>query len=372
MRRLILCLALVVVFSFCVGLAAQAEEVLQAGESDDSLLADLSKRVKFNGSLDLTYWDYEGDGYKDGVATFDLFEAYVAASGEIAQDLNSYLEIRYEHGGDEIELRQGYMDWSIIEPVTARFGKFYMPIGIYRIGYYNSLRKFVSVPLCIRLVSVIPWSDTGMELYGDIPISQNGMSFKYELAIVNGLNDEYVNPTDQGKVRAARQNMDNNTEKTIGGRIGFLPIEGLELGFSYNTGKYDDEGRYNLEFIAGDIAYTVGDLTIKGEYVQSTAETSDDDITTDGYYIEASYIALKEFWGMRYLEVAARYETIDPGQDLMDRFLLLEGQEAQATSLALNISPKKHFLFKFEYQFNTEDEPDLDNNAFLGQIVVDF
>jgi hypothetical protein len=334
-------------------------------------LEPLANKVEFHGSVDLTYLDYGKQGYRSGDSTFEVYEAYLAALGNVAEDVRIYLEPRYEHGSDTIELRQGYLDWEIAKPLTLRAGKFYMPIGRYQQSYYNSLRKLVEYHYSMRLVNVAPWEDVGVQALGTVPLGDGPMKLDYALAVVNGLDADYTQQA-SSQVRNARQNRDNNSNKTIGGRLGFSPWKGFEVGLSYNTGAYDNNARHRLDFYDADIAYRLGDLELTSEFVLSRAESNSGLVKTYGYYVEGAYKVLKDFWGMNYLELVAAFDTLDPGQALNDRFRLANGQQVRKFSFGLDFSPRQHFLIKTEYALVEENKPSIDNNAFLVQAVIDF
>jgi hypothetical protein len=197
------------------------------------------------------------------------------------------------------------------------------------------------------------------------------MKIKYEVAVVNGLNEDYTQHSSD-KVRNARQNRDNNNNKTIGGRIGFVPIKDLEVGFSYNAGKYDDNDDYTLEFIGVDLAFSFKDLTIRAEWIESEAETAECDVETWGGYANAAYKFLKDRWGLDYLEAVVAFDYLDPGQDIKDRFFIEAEQITRGTSVGLRACIQEHFFIKAEYRFTDEDDPSLDNDAVYGQVVLAF
>ncbi|MDY6950361.1 MAG: hypothetical protein SWE60_02525 [Thermodesulfobacteriota bacterium] len=340
-------------------------------EEDWRPFEEMVKGVEFHGAIDLTYIDWEPEGQSGGTSTLDVYELYLAAYTQLGKDLSVYFEPRYEHAGDTIELRQGFVDWKILEPLTARFGKFYMPIGIFRDAYYASLRNLVSYPFSMRMINVAPWSDVGVKLYGEQGFINDDMKIKFELAVVNGLNEEYTENSSD-KVRKARQNRDNNSNKTIGGRIGLVPFRGLEIGGSYNTGKYDDDAEYTLEFVGADLAFTYADLALRAEWVKSTAETVAGDIETWGGYANLGYKFLKDQWGLNFVEGVVAYDYIDPGQDIKDRFFIYAEQKVEKISLGLRAELMDHFFIKAEYQFTEEEDPEIDNDAVFAQVVAAF
>jgi hypothetical protein len=113
-------------------------------------------------------------------------------------------------------------------------------------------------------------------------------------------------------------------------------------------------------------------MEIKAEYMRSKAESLSGDIKTDGFYVQGAYKALKNIWGMGYLELVGRVEGVNPDQALKDRFSIASGQQLRKYAFGINLLPKNHFLIKTEWQVIEEDNPEIDNDAFLLQAIVDF
>jgi hypothetical protein len=323
--------------------------------------------IQFNGAIDLTFADWGMDGAEGGNPYFDVYEVYLLGRVDITEDVAGYFELRNEHSGEAI-LRQGYIKWVITEPLQINAGYFYMPIGQYWMTYYASTRKLVTYVYAMRLINVTPWGEAGVMIQGEVPM------LNYRVAVVNGLNQNYI---DNIKPREARQTRENNWNKTVGGRLGFSPIEELEVGFSYSTGKYDDAVLRDLQFLDADISLDIENLSIRGEWVQSIADDSlgTDEITTSGFYAHIAYKIMTSKLGLYYIEPAVRYEYIDPGRDMRDRFTIGPTTTGKISAITggLNISPRQHFLIKCEYRMTMEElDPQLENDAVAVQCCIDF
>ncbi|MBN2406353.1 MAG: hypothetical protein JXJ19_01540 [Elusimicrobia bacterium] len=328
--------------------------------------------IEFNGAVDLTYYDWDSDGASGGTPMFDPYEVYLLGTVDVAEDVMGYFELRTEHA-DVVALRQGYMDWNITEPFGIRMGYFYQPLGQYWKNYYASTRKLASYAIPMRMINVTPWGDSGIMFKGEFPVSSTKLN--YAVAVTNGLNDAYIAAA---KPRDSRQTRDNNDNKTLGGRIGFVPMGGLEVGVSGNTAKYDLSNDKDLTFTDIDISYYTSDLDIRGEWVQSEADDylTDDSITTSGYFAHIAYKVARDVMGLNYIEPALRYDSIDAGRIMGDRFNIdpaLQGVVSRI-SYGLNISPRDNFVLKFEYSMIAEEESDgeLDNDAFYMQGCINF
>ena len=324
--------------------------------------------VEFNGCLVNTFYDWEKDGHKGGISVFDAYEFYLLGRVDVAQDVMANFEVRFEHVDEWVELRQGYIKWSIAEPMSLVMGRFYMPIGRYGLRYYGTQRKVVSEPYPMRMVVVTPCQDTGIMLKGQVD------RFGYAVAVVNGLGEEYIGDI---KPRNAGQRTDNNDYKTVGGRLSYSPVDELEVGVSYMNGKYDDAGEKNLQVADVDLLVEVKDFSLEGEWAQSISDDleTDDEITTSGFYVQASYKLLRDQHGINFIEPVVRYESIDPGREMVDRFSLGPESTGRVTgvSAGLGVSPREHFLIKAEYRITTEEiDPQLSNNAVYVQFCADF
>ena len=342
-----------------------ANELSLLSEDKDE---EKERGLQFHGALDLTYVNWERDGQYGGDSTFDVYELYLASSAKLNEEVSVYFEPRYEHAGDTIELRQGYFDWNYSKDKAVRFGKFYMPFGAYRNFYYAPLRWTVTYPYVMRLLALSPWPDVGLKFHG------KSKKFMYEFAIVNGLDEDYTQEG-TGRIRRARGNRDNNNNKTMGGRIAHLG-KNSEVGLSYNLGKYDDAAMYDLTNLAFDFRMTFdNDVQVMAEWAKSDAEIAGGNVKTDGAFIHAAIPIMKskvKSGCVRSVKFIMGYEWLNPGQLLDDRFTLQANQDLKAYSFGINIEPREHLLFKIEYRATSEDDPDLENDAFFIQSVIDF
>lgn len=96
---------------------------------------------------------------------------------------------------------------------------------------------------------------------------------------------------DGGDIRSMRQNNrdNNNSDKAVGGRIGYRPFKELEIGVSYYTGAYTIDGKQNLSIMDVDAEYKKRKLTARGEFVQAWQETSGPNLKKNGFYAETAY-----------------------------------------------------------------------------------
>jgi len=361
--------------------------------------------------FDWQFINFQEEGYVEGNADFKIWNLYLMFNSAIRENVNTVVEI--EAGQRDfykyLNFVQTKVDWKLNRYANLAIGKFFVPFGPGpEVNYYTPFRKLISRPYIYSLREQLPrkanlsrpgywklfpltlpannWRDVGIGFEGEAPIKEK-MKVKYNLAVVNGLKQETdcfhchahrhgdnmtTLPTPENNCLTChaphhrQENWDNNSNKTIAGRIGFLPKEGIELGISYATGKYDKEEKYGISLFGIDGDINLGKLSIRGEYVTRKVEADEGilssigtstaaatgvkgSFTLEGYYIRVAYRILEGKKHLNYLDVALRYDVIDPNKDVEDEL------DRNRWTLGLALSPYPHMLFKLEYQM--VDEP---------------
>lgn len=150
--------------------------------------------------------------------------------------------------------------------VILRAGYFVLPFGFYAKHLAAGwITKLASDPFGI---TGLPPTDFGVEMEGGLQAGD--MKFNYDVSLTNGM-QLLGDGTLQGAGIA-----DNNNNKTLTGRIGWLPFSNssLELGVSGLTGKVGDAGSIFSNVKANMYAFDMNmvqnikpfQLNIKGQY----------------------------------------------------------------------------------------------------------
>lgn len=278
---------------------------------------------------------------------------------QISKNLSFDTELEIEDGFDEFEIDKFELDWNIFnEKCVFRVGKFYYPFGIERLVEDSPLNKLIDRPNPSIKIFPGTYSDAGLELYGIVPLLYK-TKVKYELAITNGLSS----PEEKGEQRLGVE--DNNDNKAIGGRLGLELMPGLEIGGSYSTSKYDDDEKFNLNFIGADISFQKWGLEIRSEYIMSNVERSTiagGSFDREGYYFQAAYRYSPEKNYLSYIEGVARFDSVDPND------LVTDESDADRVALGINYSPMNHVKIKLEYEMENEVKEGREKRGFV-QIV---
>ncbi|MBF8276891.1 MAG: hypothetical protein HW390_1964 [Candidatus Brocadiaceae bacterium] len=275
----------------------------------------------------------------------------------ITRNLSFTSEVEIVEGFQKYGLEIFEFDYEIVDKwLIFRAGKFKYPLGIERFVEDGPLDKLVDRPL--PSIRIIPgtYSDIGGMLHGTIPMPFD-TKMKYELALTNGL--EGPNHED------VQQLWDNNSNKTIGGRLGYEFLRGLEMGGSYSRGKYDEDNQYDIDFLAADIQFKRGNLEARGEYITSHVEQASSvgsDYNRNGYYLQTSYKYPVDINYFRYVEGVLRFDSVDPNRNVTD------GKEADRVAFGINYSPMEHVQFKFEHEVENEPGEPVHGKSFVQAI----
>jgi hypothetical protein len=156
-------------------------------------------------------------------------------------------EMETEIEGRETKIDLGYADASffINKYLTVRTGKFLSPYGIFQDRLHPSwINKLPTVPVGTGEdeFAIGPTAEIGIDIRGGIPLGSAKMNYSIYIANNAQLVTDVTDPGKQGTLTYGNIDASNN-KKTIGGRIGFLPISNssLEVGGSFRNGKVGDK-----------------------------------------------------------------------------------------------------------------------------------
>ncbi len=358
--------------------------------------------------FDYQFINFQEDGYVEGVADFKIWNLYLMFNSAIRENVNAIIELEAGHRDfyKYLNFVQTKADWRLNRYAKLSFGKFFVPFGPgAEVNYYAPFRKLISRPYIYSLREQLPreavnrplagqqywnlfpltlpannWRDVGVDFKGEVPVKER-MKVKYDIALVNGLKNEtdcfhchahrhdsstYAKPDPKNDCLLChaphhrQENWDNNSNKTIAGRIGFAAKEGMEVGISYATGKYDKDEKYGINLLGIDGQMSIGKFSLLGEYVSREVEADKGDLGTgaagekgsfilQGYYIRVAYRIIEQREHLEFLDAVVRYDAIDPNTDKDDDL------DRNRITLGLALAPYKHMLFKLEYQM--VDEP---------------
>lgn len=297
--------------------------------------------------------------------TFDIHYLNVNLNGRLHERISYRAEFEFEHGGGEAEppfIEQAYMDVWFKRNMALRIGAILAPFNRFDDFHAPLENMLVTRPQMSREIGVSAWKDVGIDLHGNIFISDD-VYLNYDAYMINGLGNG-------NRLRSSRQYRDNNDAKSLGYRVSGVFQDNWELGTSLYHGAWDDEGNHDVNLLGFHFLGRLGEFKLYAEYAKALSENPDpmDKGKMDGYFIQGSYLFLGKF---RTSARIGNLDYLDLGNLLgrnptdFDRMVL---------ALGLNYYLTNSIVFKFEYDFYFpgEREGDTNKNLLALQAAVRF
>jgi len=309
---------------------------------------------------------------------------------DITEHVKFAAELEFERGGTNAAQGDGSMtiefaqiDYLVNEAINTRAGILLMPVGKFNLLHDSPLNDLVDRPMVSRIIIPSTWFEAGAGIYGSLyPSSQSKLD--YEVYAVNGMSQQAGGTgsiTDAG-VRNARGSVsrDRDDNKAVVGRVAFSPMLGIEVAWSGYHSTYKPSagavGTGRISIFALDWTLQRGPFEIIGESAWS--RISNNNATgvagnpigpagMQGYYIQCNYHFMPEFlkkWAPSHFTDAStftavvRWEQVDTDTDDRTRNTsntLGNRRELDRLTLGLNFRPIEDTVFKFDWQFNTQN-----------------
>lgn len=230
---------------------------------------------------------------------------------------NKFLvEFEPSFSDDQLGVNWAAISYFVLPGLIVRGGYMVLPFGAYNkrlaAGWIN---KLASDP-----EGVAGSTDYAVEAQGGI--QTGSMKWSYDIAVSNGMK---LNPDDTTQNAGI---VDNNKNKTITARIGWLPLSNssVEVGASIMTGKVGDAGTKDVNIMANLYALDLNivenikpfQLNVKGQYSITDVDRTDyinpidssiysyNNHTTTGYVMAGLRpVFAKSF--IKNFEIAGRY-----------------------------------------------------------------
>lgn len=270
--------------------------LLFTGVSASEVRAEDDNSLKVSGFVDVSYSDSDESG---SYGTFSLDQVEVDFEKQIDDKLSVRADFQFGTDGcascgdgtsntdSTFGIEQGYVTYSIPDAVEITAGLFNAPIG------FESLDPTDMYQFSHGLVFAngIPTNIAGLKASA-APVEMLDISFY----VVNGWDLA----------------TDNNNAKTIGGRVGITPTEGVNVGLSAITGPETAANTKDKRTVIDvDLTVTaVNNLTIGAEY--NSGEEDKASAVTAGKDAEWSAFSVMANYGITDdLGLTLRYESFD-------------------------------------------------------------
>ena len=311
------------------------------------------------------------------------------------------LEFAYEDGEVEIAIEYANFYYSLAPNVHLRAGKILVPFGIFFDRLHPSwINRLPTNPLGYGHDGLLPTADLGIELRGASYLGN--MKFNYSLYTTNGprIEDGEGEAEEVGMIKH-ESSLDNNNNKSIGGRLGIFPLkdQSLEIGFSALSAKLGDRDSdienigaflYAIDWtFVRKLSFLGGIVDLKGQLNfinidDQTYEVEEDSVTETYSFTNKSntsffQLGYRPTFGnsqfVKNLELVGRYSTLNTPEEAP-----WETESSQLT-LGLNYWIDWRTAIKFAYQMENitgghaedgEEPEELDVNTFYLQWTLGF
>ena len=284
------------------------EEIEIIQEEQVSIINEINDRIDIDFYATLEYENFEKT---DSVIDARNIEFLIKA--QLTDRLRAGAEIEFERTAKtsgssnrtgEVEVEQGWIEYVVDETFIPRFGVILVPFGKFNRDHFDPLRDLTDRPIVMRRVIPVTWAEAGVGFTGSLELGSgegdsvfSNFAFNYAAYFVNGLTDE-IKDTSLRDARGGFGN-DNNDDKGLVGRLGFVPVDNLEIGFSFYTGDYDDRDNDTINGFDVDVEYEWDDFQFLGEYARFDLDSGvgADGMTPipdffQGFYLQTNY----HFW----------------------------------------------------------------------------
>jgi hypothetical protein len=358
---------------------------------------ELSKKLDDRVTVNL-YATAAFESFQRADSRFHARNVELFIGGQITSRLRAFTEIEFERAAKtsastgtatdrqgEVEVEQGWLEYTVAETFKPRFGVILVPFGRFNLlDHFDPVQDLVDRPLMARRVVPSTWGEAGMGFTGKLALPNavlSDLSVDYQIFAINGLTNAF---SDTG-TRNARGafGSDNNANKAVVGRVAFKLYQGGELGFSGYHGAVDKLG-HDLTGFDIDGKFRWGPVELIAEYayfgadrgaLQFGSTTNTVPRTLQGGYVQTNYYFWPEFLNGTFLgkhfsdpkfTAVFRYDFARIADD-EDAGTVANKEERYA--MGMNYRPIKNFVFKVEYQFNKTHSETLERGTANGLLT---
>jgi hypothetical protein len=152
---------------------------------------------------------------------------------------DSRLEIEPSGGGTNVNLVNAQISYLLNDYIALGVGEFFSPSNVFVERFEPQwINKLPDRPLAVYH-GILPNISVGAQVRGGFPIGPTRANYAFYVS-----NGPVLNTFDAGTAGTLDFNSftDNNDNKAVGGRVGFLPVPGVEVGYGFETSKPGFQG----------------------------------------------------------------------------------------------------------------------------------
>jgi Gram-negative porin len=325
------------------------------------LLLVLSARAQLQVKGFLSFDYVNGEAQSDYPhSSFENLRGGLFFFGTVSKTFDYNLEVQYR-SVTTIEIEEAWVGIPSSDVFQMKLGLYLVPFGIYNKASRPYQTHFVQTPLPAANLYPRSWRDLGIMTQGKYNF------FNYAVYLGNGLREG----TD---LQDGQQFKDNNSNKGVGGRVGFLLSRSFEVGFSYYWGKYDNASTRTSSLWDADLSWKSEFFSLIYEYIKADLDNPAgySPAEAEGYYAFLA-ITIKDFSPWASYQT---YKYTDPFHgpgfeaDVSPGTGISKNQSRWAIGLMYSVT--SNIMLKAEYDFNSSPASDLKDDVFSAQVAWNF
>jgi len=282
------------------------------------------------------------------------------------------VEFELNDGETEVGLEYAQLSYLLNDFITIGAGKFLNPSNFFIERLHPAwINKLADKPITMGGRNRIQASSQlGIQVRGGVPLGSTRA--EYAFYVSNGpsmRSDGSLNFKDFP---------DSSNNKAVGGRVGWLPFAGFELGYGFEIAGVDDLNGHTLDVIThvADFnylktsPYLLGSIDLRGQYADRQVDRSSSPLlafnnqSSGGYGQVAYRPVLTSIPYLRDIEGVFRYDWINLPNTI-------SFNDEQRWTVGLNYYLAASTLVKFAYQFDNKQGM-ANDDALLFQVSSGF
>lgn len=351
---------------------------------------DPESRFSLQGYVTGTYADFQDDFLRNGFgapgqvlvprtdkSSFQYDWAMFLGS-RLSEDVRFVVETHFvtKDDGDfrpDIVVTEAHVTWMPLRDKHAlrlSLGQYWAPFASVNEDWFSAVNVFTTVPFAARAFP-LHYNERGVALEGEFDLGGN-RGLNYVASLGNGVT---------GMTLDDQRGVDANDDKTLMGRIGFLPGgPSFEVGLSAMKGDFRDAvdqrfpqadpRRYPASFsaLAADARYRRPSLELRAYGIRSTEDLAGaSDLDRWGVMAEGAVRLARGVEALREIWLKARWDLSRV------ETLAVFPEKDQVLSVGLNFKPARRTVLKIEGFFHDEkDGRKLKDNGFIAQFSASF
>ncbi len=292
----------------------------------------------------------------------------------------SEMEFEVEDGAQDLTVEYAQILYIVNDYVTFGAGKFLNPANYFMERLHPGwINKLPTMPMFVSHHGGLQaGQQLGFQLRGATPIKGSKIEYSFYMSMGPTLDlaDGFID---------FNNFEDNNNNKAIGLKLGFIPIAGLEIGYGFETAIVGDANTQfeNVNTTSNvvdfsylrDVKFLKGTIDLKGQAVwlnidnPNVAPLTFDNKSNGGYAQVAFRPSNVKSEFFQNFEFVYRYDWLDRPDNAP------ENELAKRSTIGINYWLSSSSLFKFAYETKDTELPGgsvTKINTVIGQIAFGF